>query len=268
MDGNNFPYYQNGQAAPKRPNLFKQFAYSFVPFRYRELARVKAGEMIGFVTLLALAATIYLLLSFVFIYFLRGGADSFWDFIPEFELRDGRLSMSEEYRYDNGRQYAYITDQTDGFRKRDVEHIAEQGYRQIILAGSERICAMQYGKYMEYTYFDLREDLEIDRDWVVGHLSPIFWAVVIIGFGVFFVGRTFWYFFCAALYWLCALVMGLLLHKNVRSGVLFKAAVYAKVPMYVVATVLSFSIPGVLRVAVTLFFLGCAVRNLPEGEAG
>lgn len=273
MDGNNFSYNGyggqpgTGQIAPKRPNILEQFAYSFQPQRYGDLARVKTGGMIGFVTLLALASTVCIFLLFVFTYISRGGADSFWDWVPDFELRDGRLSMDEEYVLDRRHQYVYITDETYGFRKRDVEHMAEQGYKQIILAGSERICVLSYDKYTEYAYSDLGDDLEIDREWVIAHLAPIFWVVTIIGFVVFFVGRTFWYFFCAMIYWLCALLMAAMLHKKIRTGVLYKAAVYSKVPMLVFATVLSFSIPGILRVAITLIFLGTAVGKLPEAAA-
>ena len=46
----------------KVPNIFQQFVLAFIPPQYNRLTKVKTGSMIGFVTLLALIATI---LSFV-----------------------------------------------------------------------------------------------------------------------------------------------------------------------------------------------------------
>ena len=49
---------QNNPYQQKAPNIFKQFCLAFVPAGYDRLAKVKIGSMIGFVTLLALVATL------------------------------------------------------------------------------------------------------------------------------------------------------------------------------------------------------------------
>ena len=72
QQGNGYGNYNGGVEAQKAPNIFQQFAYSFVPNLYDRLAKVKTGSMIGFVTLLVLAAT---LLSFVSVMVSFSGID-------------------------------------------------------------------------------------------------------------------------------------------------------------------------------------------------
>lgn len=62
------------------------------------------------------------------------------------------------------------------------------------------------------------------------------------------------------------------MNKQVPGEVLFKTAVYAKVLMFVVATLLGLipfvdiSVPFLFRVAVTIAFMGFAIRKLPDNR--
>lgn len=254
----------------KRPNILKQFGYSFMPNRYEKLAEVKTGSMIGFVTLLSLVSTLCILAGFCITFVERGGADAFLDWVPEFELRNGRLSLEDDYYMkDTGYMYVYLTDQIDGFRQGDIEHIMGQDYSAAILGGSEKIVFINNnnGQYVEVYYSEFGEDLELDRKIVVENLMPILWVIFGILFLVYFVGRTFWYFGCAALYFLAALLIVGLLHRKIPARALFRTAVYAKVPMFVVTTFWTGPyLSGIPRIAVTAGFMAFSIGYLLDSE--
>lgn len=266
-------YNTHPEATPsetKRPNILKQFGYSFMPYRYEKLAEVKTGSMIGFVTLLSLVSTLCMLAMFFITFVERGGADAFLDWVPEFELQNGRLSLEDDYYIkDTEYGYIYLTDQIDGFRQGDIEYIMEQGYSKAILGGSERITLIDNGQYVERYYSEFGGDLELNREIVVENLMPILWVIFGILFLVFFVGRTFWYFGCATLYFLAALLIMGLLRRKIPARVLFRTAVYAKVPLFVVTTFWTAPyLSGIFRIAFTAGFMAFAIGYLLDSCNG
>lgn len=245
----------------KAPNIFQQFVLSFIPTQYERLTRVKTGSMIGFVTLLVLAAT---LLSFIFDF---GTVDvqEVASQLPEFTLADGRLYMEEDFLYDEGSLFLYMTEDIDGFSYEDVAELAAEGYRDVMLVGRDSISLMQDGQYQQADFADLGDTLEISREWIASIMIPL----VIIAYIIIFLGMGLGYFLFAAVYLLFAMLMASVMQKNLDAGALFRTAVYAKVLMFTVATVLglipfvSFSVPFLLRVAITLGFMGFAIAKLP-----
>lgn len=250
------------------PNILKQLGYSFIPHRYEKLATVKTGSMIGFVTLLSLVSTLCILAEFIITFMVRGGADAFLDWVPEFELRNGVLSLEDGYFVkDTGYIYVYLTDQVDGFGRDDINYVIEQGYGKAILGGSERIVLIKNGEYVERYYTAFGEDLELNRKIVVEKLMPLLWVIFGIMFLVFFVGRTFWYFGCAALYFLAALLITTIFRREIPAGTLFRVAIYAKVPMFVVTTFWTASyLSGIFRITVTAGFMVFAIGHLLNSQ--
>lgn len=129
MDNNYYQhpgYYGNNPEPEKAPNIFQQFVLAFIPTQYSRLTKVRTGSMIGFVTLLALLATI---LSFVSVAFsfsaISGGG---WaDAIPEFKVADGRLYIDGDFEFDEGGTYVYITDEISGFTYDAASQIEARG---------------------------------------------------------------------------------------------------------------------------------------------
>ncbi len=265
-------YHSGGDPeSQKAPNVFQQFVLSFVPPRYGRLTKVKTGSMIGFVTLLALIATIISFAGFA-VSFASDDGKEWVDALPDFEVTDGRLYIDEDFLYDEGITFVYVTDDINRFSYDDASAIAAEGYRNVLLAGRDSISIMQGGEYQQGDYSDLGSDLEISRDWIVETLMPVMMVLMVIGYIIFFVGRIFWYFLCAAVYLLFAMLIARIMGKKQPAGALFRTAVYSKVLMFVVATLLgvvpfvSFSVPFILRVAITLGFMGFAIAKLPEGN--
>lgn len=266
--GSSYNYGSNPEPQ-KAPNVFQQFVLAFVPPQYDRLTKVKTGSMIGFVTLLALIATLLSLASLMI--GLSSVSGSNWtDVLPDFEVSNGRLYIEEDFIYDEDIIFVYMTDEINGFTYNDALELANQGYRNILLVGRDRISIMQNGEYQQANFRDLGSDVEISKDWIIETLMPIMMVVIILGYIIFFVGRIFWYFFCAAVYLLIAMLIALLMKKQQPAGALFRTAVYSKVLMFVVATLLSvipfvnISVPFMLRVIITVGFMGFAIAKLPE----
>lgn len=272
QQGNGYGNYGGGAEPQKAPNILQQFAYSFVPNLYDRLAKVKIGSMIGFVTLLALVAT---LLSFasVMISFSAIDMEEIAAQLPEFELSGGQLHMPEDFMFDESGIFIYMTEDIDSFSYDDVEAIIGEGYYQdVMLVGRDRISIMNNGQYQQLDFSDLGDSFTFSREWVATELAPFVRVIIIVAYMIYFLWRILWYFLCAAVYLLFGMIIASVMHKNVAGDLLFRAAVYSKVLMFVVATVLSLipfvdlAVPFLLRVVITTVFMGFAIAKLPDNN--
>lgn len=255
----------------KAPNIFQQFILSFMPSQYNGLVKVKTGSMIGFVTLLVFIATAVLVGRLMFDLSSNGGTDWMRE-LPEFEISNGRFYIEENYEYAKSRAYyIYLTDDISGFTYSDASAIVAEGYQNILLVGRDTLSLMWNGKYQQRSLEDLG-DTEINRDRLLETIMPVAMASAAIVGIVSFVGRTFWYFLCAAVYFLFALIIAQILKKQQPAGVLFRVAVYSKVLMFVVAglfeliSTMGISMPMSFsfRIVVTIAFMGFAIAKLPD----
>lgn len=270
--GNGYGNYSGGSFEPqKAPNIFQQFAFSFVPALYERLTRVKVGSMIGFVTLLVLVAT---LLSFasVMVSFSSIDMGEIASKLPEFALEDGRLYMEEDFLFDEGNVFVYMTEGIDSFSYEDADAIADEGYQNVMLVGRDRLSLMQNGEYQQLDFSDLGDSFALSREWIATKMAPFIMVIIIVLYTVFFLWRILWYFLCAAVYLLFGMLIASVMNKRVSAEALFRTAVYAKVLMFVVATVfdliplVDLSVPFLFRVAITTVFMGFAIAKLPDNR--
>ena len=281
MDSNNFnngqqpsPYYNNGNTQPpqKAPNIFKQFVLAFVPNQYGRLAKVKTGSMIGFVVLLVLLATIIGFVRFSTVVLPLINQLETSDSIPDFSIKNGKLSIGREVAFDQDGIFIYITDEVDRFTYQDAEALEDAGYRQVMLISQTNMVIMDDGEYQQAKWSDLGNTTTIDKEWLIDTILPVAWVAVVVGYLFYFVGRVFWYFFCAAIYLIVALIISSIMNKKVSGGALYRVAVYSKVFMFVIMTfvgLISFIVlPGILtvpmRFVITCVFMGVAISKLPD----
>lgn len=267
--GQDSTYNYGGNSEPqKAPNIFQQFVLSFIPFRYEGLTRVTTGSMIGFVTLLALIATVISFISLA-ISFSPAELQTWTNKLPDFEIRDGHLFIEEDFLYDEDDMFVYMTEDIDAFTYEDAANLAAEGYQSIILVGRDRVSSMQNWEYQQGDFDNLAGEIEISKTWIVDTLLPMLKIVAIFGYVIFFVGRVLWYFLCAAVYLLFAMLIASVMKKQQSAGALYRVAVYSKVLMFVIAALLSelsfvhFSVPLLLRAAITIAFMGVAIAKLP-----
>lgn len=269
--GNCYGNYGANSEPQKAPNIFLQFAFAFVPTRYDRLTKVKTGSMIAFVTLLVLIATVFAS-SFV----LYGLASVDWkelaEQLPEFKIAGGHLYMEEDFLYDEDDVFLYMTEDMDEFSYEDAAMVAEDGYRNVILMGRDRISIMQNGQYQQADFSDFGNSMEISREWIASTFAPLVMVTVAVLCVILFVIRVLGYFLFAAVYLLFAMLIASIMKKNLETGALFRTAVYAKVLMFVAATVINwlpfadFSVPFLFKVVVTIGFMAFAIAKLPDNR--
>ena len=221
---------QNNPYQQKAPNIFKQFCLAFVPAGYDRLAKVKIGSMIGFVTLLALVATlisvIHQMLTFPFDDMRR-----MVDRLPDFTITDGHMSLEEDFLYEEDGMYVYMTDDVEGFTYGDAVQKVSEGYVDVILVGRDRIFIMQNRGQLRYQYVGFEmfgRNKQLSKALVVEALMPFLAGLSIILYFMIFVGRILQYFLFAAVYLLFGMVMASIMKKRIEPGVLYRTAVYAR----------------------------------------
>lgn len=270
--GNGYGNYGGINTEPqKAPNIFQQFALAFVPPKYDRLTKVKTGSMIGFVTLLVLAAA---LLSFfsIAIEFASIDMEELVEKLPDFTITGGRLYMDEDFWLDEGSVFVYMTEDIDEFSYEDTADLAAEGYQDIILVGRDRVSVMQNWEYKQIDFRNFGDTLEISRERIATFIGPFLMLTLILVYLVIFVGMGLGYFLSAAVYLLFAMLIAAIMKKQIETGALFRVAVYSKVLMFVAATILdlipfvSFSVPFLLRAAITIGFMAFAIAKLPDNR--
>lgn len=276
---NNYNQRQNGNAEPqKAPSIFQQFALSFVPTKYDRLTKVKTGSMILFVMLLASISTITLFVQEA-IGYASIDVKALVDKLPDFTITDGNLEIEEDFLYEEGGMYVYITDDVEGFSYGDAAWKAADGYRDIILVGRKQIYIMQNKGKLRYQYVGFEtfgRNKQLSKERAVDALMPIFGGLLIIYYIFFFLGRILGYFLFSAVYLLFAMLIATIMKKHLETGVLFRTAVYSKVFMFVVTMVLelsrlaNLSILSLLlfffKAAVTIGLMALVIAGLPENR--
>lgn len=260
--------------AVKAPNIFRQFVLAFVPARYDRLTKVKTVSMIGFVTLLVFISAFFALINHM-ISFKSFDVDALVDRIPDFTMMDGHLQLEEDFLYEEGDMYVYMTDDVNGFGYGDAIEKAVAGYRDIILVGRDMIYIMQYRgeTRTQYIGFEIFErNKQLSKKLAVDALMPILTGLIIGLHILEFLAETLGYFLFAAVYLLFAMLITAMMKKKLETAALFRVAVYSKVPMFVAAMLLSLislgglSVPFLLRVAITLVFMVFAIAKLPDSR--
>lgn len=293
MDGDQFDYTNNMDPAPGQsgipdsypnpgcqpdsqedepaPGFFMQLPYSFNPQKYAALVKVKTGAMIGFIVLLLFVLTALSYIRFALTNNMNTVIQDMLDAVPDFSLENSVFWIEEPYEYDEAENGIYIlaTDEADEFSLNDAQSLcSDYGYRQIFLVSKHNMVVLNNGEYSLLSFADLK-GVVFDKEWILTKFTAALPVFIFIGYIFYFIGRSFWYFVCAAVYMLIAMVCAAIFHKKFSAGILFKASVYAKVLMTAVAFVVSlipvsFAIPAYIRTMITLAMIIFAFQVLPR----
>lgn len=267
----NFSENYNQETEESAPSFFMQFPYAFNPAKYGELVKTKTGAMIGFIALFLAICTIFSYIVFALTFNQSAEVDKVLDMFPDFYLANGEFFIDEEIKLDDPEEevYVYLTDEVEEFTLNDAQALYEEGgYESIILVSHSNLVLHSNNEYNTLSFDDISQ-FEFDKDFIVQKLLPGLFVAISIGYIFYYIGRVFWYFICAAVYMLIAMICAKIFNKEFTSGVLFKTAVYAKVLMTTVACVLSavnlsFAIPAFVRTMITLALILVAFAHLPQ----
>ena len=265
----NAPAGGNNQKPPKTPNIFKQFAFSFVPPMYKELAGAKVGIMILLVLIVIAMACVFQYGSFLLSYAISGGVSGIMELFPDFTLENGEFSIAQEFYIEEDDIVIYMTEDVYEFDYDDVEYYLDYGFEQVMLVGRYNICMYTIDDGYQELYFSELGDFSLSKDGIVkwGGITIVGFVLVYYIFAFFF--KAIWYFLMASIYLLLGMLLAMIFSKEISAGHIFKAAVFAKLPFFMLAALfkcvgLNFGILGIIRAVLTLVFFGFCVWCLPE----
>lgn len=257
---------------PERPKFFMQFPYSFNPTKYGVLSNVKTGAMIGFVALLLAICTLISYISFAISFNNTEEFNEIMDAFPYFSVAGGEFYIEEDFEFDDPQKevYVFLSDEYDSFSVGEAEALYDEGYDSVMLVSRTNLVMESDGEYNQLSFKDFGT-FSFDKDWIMDTLVPGLFVFVSICFIIYYIARTFWYFFCALIYMLIAMICAKIFHREFSAGVFYKTCVYAKVLMTVVACLISvlpvaISIPGFIRTMITLAMIIVAFGYLPENS--
>ena len=257
----------NTAQAKKAPNIFKQFIFSFIPPKYAELANAKVGSMILMVCIVVLFMSSLL---FVVGIWEEGGINEMIGICPDFEVRNGELFIEEPYFDDEDNNVWYITDEIEEFHYEDVEYYLNQGNEKVVLIGRYNVCIYEDGEFKEESLEEFGDDIFSNED-IEESLYPFVYIMFLGSVLIVFVGKVCWYFICSAIYLLIGTLIAKIMGKKISNVNTFKAAVYAKIPFFVIANIIKlfgigFGVMAIARELLTLIFLAFCIKHLPQKQ--
>ena len=253
-----------GQTPSSTPNIFKQFIYSFVPPKYNELAQAKVISMILLILIVIIMASVILYGKHILSYTINDGLSDIIDSAPDFQVSGGEFSIAEDVYVEDDGLVFYLTDEIDEFDYYDVEQYLDGGFDQIMLVSRYNLCIYRLEDgYQELALRDLGTVSFTKAD-LVKWGDIVIYGLLLIADAFSLVGNLLWYFPAAGIYLLVGMLLALIFRKKISAGHLFKAAVFAKLPFFIIATAFKFvgfdyGILGFLRIVLTLTFFGSCI---------
>ncbi len=215
-----------------KTNIFIIPVLSFVPTYYKKIVRESGGRIFA------------ALLIWILLFNLMGSVSAIKAVnelirivekeCPEFDVSDGKLTMSEAFRYDEGGVYYEMDDSLEGVSAAKLENITGNGkYTSALMAGRNAVAIysdgrMQVVKYSEIADFSLSKRSLCDK-WLpmLRPLMLIFYLFV----GIWSIGI---YYLATLILQFAADLIALNFYQTVLTfPVRFKITLLAKFPVYV-----------------------------------
>ncbi len=210
-------------------NFFAIPVFSFVPPKYKELVPEKGGKIFG--ALLVCFIIMGLVTGFRGVAVMKDVGESFRKECPDFELKNGELSIDNSYSLDQDDIYMMIDDSIESISAADVEALSSTGkYQTVLILGRNGTGMYSNGQIRTIKFSELG-DFEISKDKLINTFIP---AVNIGIVAACFIGS----FFAIGIYYLVALLLqyltGIFSKNFFKTELLeserFKTTVLAKFP--------------------------------------
>ncbi|MDF2942386.1 MAG: hypothetical protein K0S01_1244 [Herbinix sp.] len=240
-------------------NFFEQIFYAVIkPKQYYRLTKVSGGRLTAFVFLFLFIISLFTILPMLNSTIGPSGFfRTFQKDLPDFELSNGELYVSERFENDDDNVYVLIDSNVERFEYEDIN----KEYNQVVLVSRTNCLNYQsYGKLQEINFADLR-GFHFDNKALaalIPFVYPLLFLVAILIY-LFLVAA---YYFTALLYSLVGLFVSSISHANLTYATIFKTAIYSKVTiriLYALLDVTSLDLPGYLRNSIAIFVTGAYV---------
>lgn len=259
----------------KKCNVFKRFAYSFVPSKYGVLAYQSAGSTFLFMLILtlimafSLTGNIFYVMNQTLQETLGVGSigEVIEKYVPDFTIENGKLDLDEPINYTIDTVCIYIDSDVEELSLSDMDYLLNNSGFEGIILGSKKNCFVynkRTGEMQTLNFSDFgnmkvgKQDLvDLVYEWTsFGKIGP---ALIIIYLIYFIVLYAVLALGCCVVF----VILNLFLHRNVRAGKAYAIGVYALVPSFLLSQLLAWlpiSIPSELTNPVYVILtvvLGC-----------
>jgi maltodextrin utilization protein YvdJ len=256
----------------KKLPFFQKFKYAIIkPSAYPEM--VQEGVKRAILYLLLLALTLGVISA---TYHTVSSAISYNAFIsnlekdiPDFALENGELTVEgdEPIIYEeNTVGETFIIDDTGTYTRENIDILLAE-YTTVVLITDKYILTVDGAETTEYRFSEFG-DFYVDKDMLLTFLPYLTWLLVLVGIGI-----VFWFFvsklIMGFLYALFGMIVASILKKKYSYGKLYSLGLYAITVPTIVAIIISmigFSLPWVLYLAIVIVYYVLALRSVPVEE--
>lgn len=251
----------------KKFGFFRQIATAVAqPKKYERFLHLSMGRVIAFVLIFSLVTTFvsYYLPFIISQVFGESYMDMIDEYVPEFTLKDGVLTLSEPVEYDDGYTLAIANSNIEEFTVEQLDEYTAD-YANVYLFGKTNMIFYASGQSTTYRYADLAIE-ELDREGLRGYVPSVYLMMVVSGV-MNFILRTFWYFLGALMLMLLGWSMKGFWNMQFSFLDLFRLGVFSKVLYEIIAAVLrifGFALPMdfFIGLAIGFVYLNMAVKQL------
>lgn len=243
-------------------NIFKEMAHSIYDFEgYKGFLKNKKGKVFLFGLVLMLAYfLVTMVVPFARFQFTTGGFGTIIrEYVPDFELKDGKMWVESSFEYDYAGTYVNINTE-EGFYFDDADQVESllKEYPQVILMDSERAIVKNNSR-AETVYFSDLSGGTFNKENLLGYVPYTY--MIIAGFGLVALLVMIGLFFFGVLF---VALLGMIFTSGMRNkltfGQLYKLGIYARtLPLLIKAVLKLVSIPipffWVINFGISVFYL-------------
>lgn len=248
-------------APQEKMSFFKQIGVAFLPPLYGKYKGITQTGMNHFMRQIVILAILIGLIKGVFSWFQLGGIKGALDQVfPDFEIKDGVMTLEEPFEVYNNRTYIYADDEIDTFTQQQLKTFAtEKGtrYSSIILMGRSEYVEIKGNVYITTPWSDYQDQV-FNKEWIKNQLIQkvgIFFVITLVL--VIIVGYFLYLLLYKLVSWIYSLfgkLIAAVARKSVTSLNMRKAAVYAMLPGIIVNFFVQF-LPPIIQMEIGMFFI-------------
>lgn len=252
-------------------NLFKELFLSVFSWKsYEKFLKDKNSKVFLFGLLLSFFYfAIVILVPFMKLQVVDGGVTGLlWKYIPDYNLKDGRLWVEREIYYVFGSTYVEINTSPD-YRLPDADQVEPflLGYSNALVADSEKAIVKSEG-VMQELYFDEIPEVSLSRTDLLKYLPYAYLCIVIIFAAVFLIMGA-GIFLGALIVALIGMIVASCMKCQLTFGQLYVLAIHARTPallLKAVLTFLPFTVPFFLFInfGISVCYLAGAICKMKE----
>ncbi len=215
----------------KKLNLFEIPAFSFIPPKYKETVKERAGKIFGAILIcfIILAAINAIRTGVV----MKEAANEIVKNCPEFSLKGGHFEIAKPFSFDDGKQLLLIDDSYETVSEEDLKYLLyEENYNTVLIVCRNAFGICSNGRIRVYNYSDFG-DFTFSKDSLTNKIMPTITTIAVIGILCFSIVQVGFFYLMACIMQLFVMMFASIFKRDIPAEYRFKMTVLAKLPVHV-----------------------------------